>query len=126
MPVPERPAACILVAGARTAGDPHVREQSLAVLTAAHQRGWPGPVMYTEIGLPGWQRASSALNQLAGYGAVGRYHAIIVADLSRFSRVLASPATAPQCGPTVEAVDEGRVDESAAAALYARRQIATP
>jgi hypothetical protein len=63
-----------------------VRDQVQAVLTAAGQRGWPTPKIYTEIGLPGWPRPGSVLARLAGYLASGRHDAIIVANLSRISR----------------------------------------
>jgi DNA invertase Pin-like site-specific DNA recombinase len=126
---PERPAAYIRVAGARNARDPHVRDQVQAVLAAAGQRGWPRPEVYTETGLPGWPRAGSVLARLAGYLASGRYDAIMVTNLSRISRdpaeVLAFAVHCGRCGGTLEAVEEGRVDETRIAALYARHRVIT-
>ena len=127
--MPEYPAAYIRVVGARNARDPHVRDQVHDVLTAARQRGWPAPTVYTEIGLPGWARPGSVLGRLAGYLASGRHDAIIVADLSRISRdpaeVLAFTVHCDRCGGTLEGVEEGRVDEARIAALYARHRVAT-
>lgn len=111
--MPEQPAAYIRVVGARNARDPHVRDQVQAVLAAAGQRGWPAPEVYTEIGLPGWQRPGSVLARLAGYLASGRHDAIIVADLSRISRdpaeVLAFAVQCDRHRVMLEAVDEGTV-----------------
>ena len=117
MLTPECPAAYIRVVGARNARDPHVRDQVQAVLTAADQRGWPRPRVYTEIGLPGWPRPGSMLARLAGYLASGRHDAIIVANLSRISRdpaeVLAFAVQCDRYQVTLEAVDEGTVRCSA-------------
>ena len=110
MSLPEQPAAYIRVVGARNARDPHVRDQVQAVLTAAGQRGWPAPVVYTEIGLPGWPRPGSVLTRLAGHLASGRHDAVIVANLSRISRdpaeVLAFAVQCDRYQVTLEAVDE--------------------
>ncbi len=93
------------------------------------QRGWPRPAVYTEIGLSGWHRPRSALGRLAGHLASGRHDAVIVADLSRISRdpadVLAFTVHCARCGVTVEAVEEGLIDELRIAALYARQPVAT-
>jgi DNA invertase Pin-like site-specific DNA recombinase len=125
--LPERPAAYVRVVGARNARDPHVRDQLQAVLAAARQRGWPQPAVYTEIGLPGWHRPGSVLGRLAGYLASGRHDAIIVRDLSRISRdpadVLAFTVHCGRSNVTLEAVEEGRVDEPRIAALYARHRV---
>jgi DNA invertase Pin-like site-specific DNA recombinase len=127
--LPARPAAYIRVVGARNASDPHVQDQVRAVLAAAAQRGWPQPVVYTEIGLPGWPWPGSVLARLAGYLASGRHDAIIVANLSRISRdpaeVLAFAVRCDRCRVSLEAVEEGRVDEARIAALYARHRVAT-
>lgn len=127
--LPERPAAYVRVIAARNVGDPHVREQSRAVLAAARQRGWPRPSVYTDIGLPGWDRNGSALGRLAGYLASGRHDAVIVADLSRISRdpadVLAFTVHCARCGVPIEAVDEGSIDELRIAVLYARQPVVT-
>jgi DNA invertase Pin-like site-specific DNA recombinase len=127
--MPECPAAYIRVVGARNARDPHVRDQVQAVLTAAGQRGWPVPKVYTEIGLPGWPRPGSVLARLAGHLASGRHDAIIVANLSRISRdpaeVLAFAVHCDRCGGTLEGVEEGRVDEARIAVLYARHRVVT-
>lgn len=113
MSLPEQPAAYVRVVGARNARDPHVRDQVRVVLTAAGQRGWPAPEVYTEIGLPGWPRPGSVLTRLAGYLASGRHDAIIVANLSRISRdpaeVLAFAVQCDRYQVTLEAVDEGTV-----------------
>jgi len=115
--MPECPAAYIRVVGARNARDPHVRDQVQAVLTAASQRGWPAPKVYTEIGLPGWPRPRSVLARLAGHLASGRHDAIIVVNLSRISRdpaeVLAFAVQCDRYRVTLEAVDEGTVRCSA-------------
>jgi DNA invertase Pin-like site-specific DNA recombinase len=125
--LPERPAAYIRVVGARNARDPHVRDQAGAVLAAAGQRGWPPPEVYTEIGLPGWQRPGSVLARLTGYLTSGRHDAIIVADLSRISRdpaeVLAFTVRCDRCRVTLEALEEGHIDEERIAALYARYRV---
>jgi DNA invertase Pin-like site-specific DNA recombinase len=125
--LPERPAAYVRVVGARNARDPHVRDQVHEILAAAGRRGWPRPEVYTEIGLPGWPRPGSVLAQLAGYLASGRHDAIIVATLSRISRdpaeVLAFAVHCGRCGGTLEAVEEGRVDEARIAVLYARHRV---
>jgi DNA invertase Pin-like site-specific DNA recombinase len=129
MSSPTRPAAYIRVVGARNARDPHVQEQSQLVLAAARQRGWPRPAVCTEIGLPGWHRPGSALSRLAGHLASGRHDAVIVADLSRIGRdpadVLAFTVHCARCRVTIESVEEGSIDESRIAALYARRPVAT-
>jgi DNA invertase Pin-like site-specific DNA recombinase len=128
--LPERPAAYIRVVGARSARDPHVRDQVQAVLTTAGQLGWPRPEVYTEIGLPGWPRPGSVLARLDGYLASGRHDAIIVANLSRISRdpaeVLAFTVRCDRYGVTLEAAEEGRVDEARIAVLYARPRVVTP
>lgn len=99
------------------------------MLEAAHERGWPRPVVYTEIGLPGWHRPRSALGRLAGHLASGRHDGVIVADLSRIGRdpadVLAFIVYCARCGVTVEAVDEGLMDESRLSALFARQPVVT-
>jgi len=63
------------------------------------------------------------LVQLASYLASGRHDAIIVVNLSRISRdpaeVLAFAVHCGRCGGTLEAVEEGRVDEARIAVLYA-------
>lgn len=109
------------------ARDPHVRDQSRAVLDAACRRGWPRPAVYVETGLPGWHRSGSVLGRLVGYLASGRHDAIIVSDLSRISRdpadVLAFTVHCDRYGVTLAAVEEGRVDESRIAALYARQRV---
>ena len=129
MTMPEYPAAYIRVVGARSARDPHVQDQLHAVLAAARRRGWPRPKVYTEIGLPGWCRSGSVLGRLAGHLANGRHDAIIVADLSRISRdpadVLAFAVHCDRYNVTLEAVEEGHVDETRLAALYARPRVIT-
>ena len=109
MILPERPAAYIRVVGARNARDPHVQDQSQAVLAAASQLGWPPPEVYTEIGLPGLYRPGSVLAQLTGYLTSGRHDAIIVADFSRISRdpaeVLAFTVHCDRCQITLETVE---------------------
>ena len=127
MSVPESPAAYVRVVGARNARDPHVRDQVEAVLAAAVQRGWPRPKIYTEIGLPGWPRPGTVLGRVSGHLASGRHDAVIVRDLSRISRdpaeVLAFTVHCGRCGVTLEAVQEGRVDEARIAVLYARPRV---
>jgi DNA invertase Pin-like site-specific DNA recombinase len=117
------------VIGARSACDPHVRDQARVVLEAARRRGWPRPAVYTEIGLPGWHRPRSALGRLAGHLASGRHDAVIVADLSRIGRdpadVLAFTVHCARCGVTIEAVEEGLIDEPRLSALYARQPVVT-
>jgi DNA invertase Pin-like site-specific DNA recombinase len=126
---PLRPAAYVRVIGARSARDPHVRDQSRTVLEAARQQGWPRPTVYTEIGLPGWHRPRSALGRLAGHLTSGRHDAVIVADLSCIGRdpadVLAFIVHCTRCGVTVEAVREGLIDESRLSALYTRQPVVT-
>jgi DNA invertase Pin-like site-specific DNA recombinase len=111
MSPPRRPAAYIRVVGAGNASDPHVREQSQAVLDAARQRRWPRLAVYTDIGLAGWRRSGSALSRLAGYLTSGRHDAVIVANLSRISRdpgeVLAFAVHCARCRVVIEAVEEG-------------------
>src|SRR5436190_2213212 len=72
-------------------------------------------------------RPGSVLAQLAGYLASGRHDAIIVVNLSRISRdpaeVLAFAVHCGRCGGTLEAVEEGRVDEARIAVLYARHRV---
>jgi DNA invertase Pin-like site-specific DNA recombinase len=129
MSLPTRPAAYIRVVGARNARDPHVREQSHAVLDAARQRRWPRPAVYTDIGLPGWHRSGSALSRLAGCLADGRHDAVIIANLSRISRdpgdVLAFIVHCARCRMTIETVEEGSIDERRLATLYAKRPVIT-
>lgn len=112
MILPERPAAYIRVVGASNARDPHVRNQSQAVLAAASRVGWPLPEVYTEIGLPGLYRPGSVLAQLTGYLTSGRHDAIIVADFSRISRdpaeVLAFTVHCDRCRITFETVERLR------------------
>ncbi len=120
---PLRPAAYVRVVGARSASDPHVLDQVRTVQNAARMLGWPPPAIYVDIGLPGTHRPGTALNRLTGYLTSDRHDAIIVADLSRLSRdpaeVLAFAAGCIRCGVIIEAVEEGRIDQSRLAALYA-------
>jgi DNA invertase Pin-like site-specific DNA recombinase len=127
MSLPAYPAVYIRVAEARNAGDPRVRDQAHAVLTAARQLGWPRPAVYAEIGPPCWHRPGSVLGQLAGYLASGRHDAIMVVDLSRISRdpadVLAFTVLCDQWRVTLAAVAEGPIDGSRIAALYTRHLV---
>jgi DNA invertase Pin-like site-specific DNA recombinase len=125
MSSPVRPAAYVRVIGARNANDPHVRSQAQVVLEAARLLGWPRPAVYVEIGLPGWRRPGSALGRLVGSMMSGGHDAVIVANLSRISRDPAEVLDfAWHCigrGLTIHAVEEGSIDQSRLASLYARR-----
>lgn len=62
---PRHPAAYIRVADADSADDVRVQRQRTAVLSAACERGWPEPAVYTDTGPSGWQRPGSDLTRLA-------------------------------------------------------------
>lgn len=125
MSPPVCPAAYVRVIGARNADDPQVRGQAKAVLDAARRLGWPQPDAYVEIGLPGWRRSGSALGRLVSCMVSGDHDAVIVADLSRISRdpaeVLEFVWHCISRGVAIQAVEEGSIDQSRIASIYARR-----
>jgi DNA invertase Pin-like site-specific DNA recombinase len=67
------------------------------------------------------------LGRLAGHLASGRHDAVIVANLSRISRdpadVLAFAVHCARCRVTIEAVEEGLIDEFRLSELYARQTV---
>ncbi len=55
-------------------------------MSAARERGWPEPAVYTDTGSCGWQRPGSDLARLAANIGRGQRDAVITADLYRVSR----------------------------------------
>lgn len=89
---PLRPALYVRVADADSAEDVHVQRQRETMLSAARERGWPEPAIYTDTGPSGWQRPGSTLGRLAADIGSGRGDAVITADLDRISRTPAGRA----------------------------------
>ncbi len=88
---PRHPAAYIRVADPST-DDVLLQRQRAAVLSAARERGWPEPAVYTDIGPSGWQRPGSDLARLAADIGRGQRDAVITAGLYRISRSAAGTA----------------------------------
>ena len=120
---PLHPAAYIRVADADSADDVRVQRQRAAVLSAARERGWPEPAVYTDTGPCGWQQPGSDLTRLAADISRGQRDAVITADLYRISRTLADTAGfAEHCAShdvTIETIDDADGPDPGAAAIRA-------
>ena len=125
---PRYPAAYIRVADADSADDVRVQRQRAAVLSAACERGWPEPAVYTDTGPSGWQRLGSDLTRLAADISRGQRDAVITADLYRISRSTADTAGfAEHCTShdvTIETIDDADGPDPRAVAIraYHRQQ----
>ena len=125
---PRKPAAYIRVVDADSAGDVRVRRQRAAVLSAARERGWPEPTVYTDTGPSGWQRPGSDLARLAANIGRGQCDAVITADQYLITRTPADTAGfAEHCAShdvAIETIDDvdGPEPRAAAISAYHRQQ----
>lgn len=116
-PLPTRPTAYVRVAQASGQDDITVHRQQGAVLRAAAGHDWPEPMLYTDTGVPGWNRPGSALARLTDAITTGQHDAVITQDAARISRTPAHfTAFAALCaahGTALELVYTGPVDPQA-------------